>query len=128
VDDRTTQRAAAVRELLIYCLGREAAGNREAGVYSDKNESLQRLGGELRAVADDDLRLERLVPYAFGPGQWSLANFTSTPFKLNGELAASGVLASIGVHPYLDALFGELDRTYFARVRPTTPAQRTERP
>lgn len=128
MEDRTTQRAAAVRELLIYCLDREAAGNLEAGVYSDKNESLQRLAGELRGMADGDPRLERLVPYAFGPEQWSLANFTSGPFKLNGELAASGALASIGVHPYLDALFGALERTYVARVRPTTPAQHTERP
>jgi hypothetical protein len=78
-------------------------------------------------MADGDPRLERLVPYAFGPEQSSLANFTSGPFTLNGALAASGALGSIGVHPYLDALFGELDRTYVARVRPATPAQRTER-
>jgi hypothetical protein len=110
VDDRTTQRAAAVRELLIYCLEREGAGNLEAGVYRDKAESLHRLAGELRGRADDDPRLERLVPYAFGPEQWSLANFTSGPFRLNGELTASGALASIGVGPYLDALFEELHR------------------
>ena len=67
--------------------------------------------GLLRGRADDDPRLERLVPYAFGPEQWSLANFTSGPFRLNGELTASGALASIGVGPYLDALFEELHRT-----------------
>jgi hypothetical protein len=122
VDDRTTQRAAAVRELLIYCLDREAAGNLEAGVYDDKAEPLQRLAGELHGLADDDPRLERLVPYAFGPEQWSLAKFTSGPFRLNGELTASGALASIRVRPYLDALFEELDSTYVARVRPTAPA------
>jgi hypothetical protein len=125
VDDRTTQRAAAVRELLIYCLDREAAGNREAGVHADKDESLRRLAGELRGLADGDPRLERLVPHAFGPEQGSLANFTSGPFRLNDELTASGALASIGVNPYLDALFEELDSTYVARVRPTAP--RTER-
>jgi hypothetical protein len=114
-----------VRELLIYCLDREAAGNREAGVHADKDESLRRLAGELRGLADGDPRLERLVPYAFGPEQGSLANFTSGPFRLNDELTASGALASIGVNPYLDALFEELDRTYVARVRPTAP--RTER-
>jgi hypothetical protein len=115
VDDRTTQRAAAVRELLIYCLEREGAGNLEAGVYPDKAESLRRLVGELSGLADGDPRLERLVPYAFGPEQWSLANFTSGPFRLNGELAANGALASISVRPYLDALFEELRRTYVVR-------------
>jgi hypothetical protein len=123
VDDRTTERTAAVRELLIYCLEREGAGNREAGVHSDKAGSLQRLAGELRALADGDPRLERLVPYAFGPEQWSLANFTSGPFRLNGELTADGDLASIGVGSYLDALFEELHRTYVAPVRPIIPAQ-----
>jgi hypothetical protein len=104
-----------VRELLIYCLEREAAGNLEAGVYDDKAEPLQRLAGELHGLVDGDPRLERLVPYAFGPEQWSLANFTSGPFRLNGELAANGALASIGVRPYLDALFEELHRTYVVR-------------
>jgi hypothetical protein len=51
------------------------------------------------------------VPHAFGPEQWSLAKFTSGPFRLNRELTASGALASIGVGPYLDALFEELHRT-----------------
>ena len=59
---------------------------------------------------------------------WSLANLTSGPFRLNGELTASGALASIGVRPYLDALFEELDSTYIARARPIAPVKSTERP
>jgi hypothetical protein len=110
VDDRTTQRAAAVREVLIYCLEREAAEYRDVGVYPDKADSLERLVGELSGLADDDQRLELLVLDAFGPERWSLANFTSAPFRLNLELTANTALASIGVRPYLDALFEELHR------------------
>jgi hypothetical protein len=51
------QRGAAVRELLIYCLEREGAGNQEAGVYPDKAESLERLAGELRGLEDGEPRL-----------------------------------------------------------------------
>jgi hypothetical protein len=112
-----------VRELLIYCLEREAAGNREAGVYPHQAESLQRLADELGGLADGDPALGRLVPYAFGPEQWSLANFTSGPFRLDAELTANGALASIGVRDYLDALFEELHRAYVAPVRPAVPAQ-----
>jgi hypothetical protein len=63
------------------------------------------------------------VPYAFGPAQWSLANFTSGPFRLDAELTANGALASIGIRDYPDALFEELRRAYVAPVSPAIPTQ-----